>query len=134
MFKTQLPPGWVVPVTSSWRPWHRYLRGSEAQTSDEKILTAQEHRAFLYQVVYFVAQRCLHREAGRGGGDARQLEKSLWTLGEDGQRAVLGSSLLSRLWLSVTPGTAARQAPLSMGFSRQGYWSGWPCPPAGGDR
>ena len=25
----------------------------------------------------------------------------------------------------------ARQAPLSVGFSRQGYWSGWPCPPAG---
>ena len=22
-------------------------------------------------------------------------------------------------------------APLSMGFSRQEYWSGWPCPPLG---
>ena len=27
--------------------------------------------------------------------------------------------------------TAARQAPLSMGFSRQEYWSGLPCPPPG---
>ena len=27
---------------------------------------------------------------------------------------------------SVTPWTAAHQAPLSMGFSRQGYWSGLP--------
>ena len=27
--------------------------------------------------------------------------------------------------------TVARQAPLSMGFSRQGYWSGLPCPPPG---
>ena len=27
--------------------------------------------------------------------------------------------------------TAARQAPLSMGFSRQEYWSGFPCPPPG---
>ena len=26
----------------------------------------------------------------------------------------------------------ARQAPLSMGISRQGYWSGLPCPPPGG--
>jgi len=26
----------------------------------------------------------------------------------------------------------ARQAPLSMGFSRQKYWSGLPCPPPGG--
>ena len=27
--------------------------------------------------------------------------------------------------------TGARQAPLSMGFSRQEYWSGLPCPPLG---
>ena len=33
---------------------------------------------------------------------------------------------------SVTPRTAAHQAPLSMGFSRQEDWSGLPCPPAGG--
>ena len=26
---------------------------------------------------------------------------------------------------------AIRQAPLSMGFSRQEYWSGLPCPPPG---
>ena len=31
---------------------------------------------------------------------------------------------------SVTPWTVARQAPLSMGFSRQEYGSGLPCPPA----
>ena len=31
----------------------------------------------------------------------------------------------------VTPWTAARQAPLSMGFPRQEYWSGLPCPPPG---
>ena len=29
---------------------------------------------------------------------------------------------------SVTPWTVAHQAPLSMGFSRQEYWSGLPCP------
>ena len=29
------------------------------------------------------------------------------------------------------PWTAALQAPLSMGFSRQEYWSGLPCPPPG---
>ena len=31
----------------------------------------------------------------------------------------------------VTIGTVARQAPLSMGFSRQEYWGGLPCPPPG---
>ena len=38
-------------------------------------------------------------------------------------------SRFSRVWLFVTPWTVARQAPLSMGFSRQEYWSEWPCPP-----
>ena len=31
----------------------------------------------------------------------------------------------------VTPWTVALQAPLSMGFSRQEFWSGLPCPPPG---
>ena len=35
---------------------------------------------------------------------------------------------LSRVWLLVTPWTAAYQAPLSMGFPRQEYWSGVPWP------
>ena len=38
---------------------------------------------------------------------------------------------LSRLWLFEIPSTVARQAPLSMGFSRQEYCSGLPCPPPG---
>ena len=33
---------------------------------------------------------------------------------------------LSHVWLFVTPWTAAYQAPPSMGFSRQEYWSGVP--------
>ena len=35
---------------------------------------------------------------------------------------------LSRVRLCVTPWTAAYQAPPSMGFSRQEYWSGVPLP------
>ena len=35
---------------------------------------------------------------------------------------------LSRVWLLATPWTAAYQAPPSMGFSRQEYWSGVPLP------
>ena len=35
---------------------------------------------------------------------------------------------LSRVWLFETPWTAAYQAPPSMGFSRQEYWSGVPLP------
>ena len=40
-------------------------------------------------------------------------------------------SHFSRVQLFVTLWTVAHQAPLSMGFSRQEYWSGLPCPPPG---
>ena len=36
--------------------------------------------------------------------------------------------LLSCVWLLATPWTAAYEAPLSMGFSRQEHWSGLPLP------
>ena len=38
---------------------------------------------------------------------------------------LLQSCLFATLW------TLTRKAPLSMGFSRQEYWSGLPCPPPG---
>ena len=38
---------------------------------------------------------------------------------------------LSRVQLFVTLWTVTRQAPLSMGFSRQEYWSGLSCLPLG---
>ena len=37
-------------------------------------------------------------------------------------------SHFSRVWLCVTPQTAAHQAPPSLGFSRQAHWSGLPFP------
>ena len=39
--------------------------------------------------------------------------------------------LLSCVQLFATPWTVAYQAPLSMGFSRQEYWSGLPFPSPG---
>ena len=46
--------------------------------------------------------------------------------------ASLGAALLlsrfSRVWLCVTPETAAHQAPPSLRFSRQEHWSGLPFP------
>ena len=43
----------------------------------------------------------------------------------------LCAQLLSPVWLFATPWTIVCQAPLSMGFSRQKYWSGLPFPPPG---
>ena len=39
--------------------------------------------------------------------------------------------LVSCVQLFMTPRTVTHQAPLSMGFSRQEYWSELPCPPPG---
>ena len=39
--------------------------------------------------------------------------------------------MLSHIQLFVTPRTVTHQAPLSMEFSRQEYWSGLPFPPPG---
>ena len=52
------------------------------------------------------------------------LLKSSWILHATRDR-------FSHVWLFETPRTVARQAPLSMGFSRQEHWSGLPCPPPG---
>ena len=40
-------------------------------------------------------------------------------------------SRFSHVQLFMTLWTVTHQAPLSMGFSRQEYWSGLPCPPPG---
>ena len=58
-----------------------------------------------------------------------------WQLHEDLRKSDLSSDtcqksthLLSRVQLFATPRTVARQAPLSMGFSKQEAWRGYPFP------
>ena len=46
----------------------------------------------------------------------------------NGVSTLLLLSRLSRVWLCATPQMAARQAPPSLGFSRQEHWSGLPFP------
>ena len=43
-------------------------------------------------------------------------------------RRIMHAYMLSHVWLFATPRTAADQAPPSMEFSRQEYWSGLPFP------
>ena len=45
--------------------------------------------------------------------------------------ACVRAQSLQSCQLFATPWTVASQTPLSMGFSRQEYWSGLPCPPPG---
>ena len=58
---------------------------------------------------------------------ARTLEWVAISFSNAGKWKVKVTSL-SRVWLLETPWTAAHQAPPSMGFSRQEYWSGVPLP------
>ena len=48
------------------------------------------------------------------------------TQGEEGFRIL---SCFNGVQLFSNPWTIAHQAPLSLGFFRQEYWSGLPCPP-----
>ena len=48
-----------------------------------------------------------------------------------GKRDLSSLYMFSHIQLFVTLWTIAHQAPLSMGFSSQGYWNGLPCPPPG---
>ena len=58
---------------------------------------------------------------------ARTLERVAMSFSNAGKWKVKVKSL-SRIRLFPIPWTAAYQAPLSMGFSRQEYWSGVPLP------
>ena len=57
------------------------------------------------------------------------LSEILW--GGDGHCMSSVLSCFTHVWLFATLRTETHQAPLSMGFSRQEYWSGFPFPPPG---
>ena len=58
-------------------------------------------------------------------------EHDLATQPQQQMKTAAAANLLSHVRLCATLWTVAHQAPLSMGFSRQEYWSGLPCPPLG---
>ena len=75
--------------------------------------------------IFFLGSKSLGAAHTQGSG---------WGWGYTGYRGSLRACMLScfnHVQLFVTPGIVAHQAPLSMGFSRQIYWSGLPCPPPG---
>ena len=60
------------------------------------------------------------------GNKTKQQQKKVWFLFQ-----VEKKESLSSIQLFVTPWTVAHQAPLSIEFSRQEYWSGLPFPSPG---
>ena len=60
-----------------------------------------------------------------------EIISSFSTFCSSDNRSCVSAQLLSHVWITETPWTVARQASLSMGFSKQEYWSGLPCLPPG---
>ena len=84
---------------------------------------------------YIIRNICLEEAqagikiAGRNINNLRYADDTtLMAENEDLKSLLMKVKSLSRFWLLATPWTAAHQAPLSMGFSRQEYWSGVPLP------
>ena len=74
----------------------------------------------------------------RGSGERGNSLHSKWKLSGEGDGTlsllivvVTIVQSLSRVWHFMTPWTVAHQAPLSMGFPGQDYWSGLPFPSPG---
>ena len=70
---------------------------------------------------------------GDNGKPGRNVVQSLECHPEEfgGEKMKVKVKSFSRVRLFVTPRTVAYQAPPSMGFSRQEYWSGLPFPSPG---
>ena len=77
-----------------------------------------------------------NERTGRNAEEREEREKKQWRNGcpsshknhfpyKNNRDHACVLSWFSRVQLFVTPQTVAHQAPLSTGFSRQAYWSGW---------
>ena len=59
------------------------------------------------------------------------LNKLQWWTGRPDELQSMGSQRVRYNWVIELDWSVVHQAPLSMEFSRQEYWSGLPCPPTG---
>ena len=79
----------------------------------------------LYVFIYgWMEQWIDEREEGRMGLFEWPFCPNAWNSAWHIVGAMWNCSLLSHVWLFATPWTVAWQAPLSMEFSKQEYWSG----------
>ena len=93
------------------------------QTERASTNRRDSRKQILYQKfnIFFLRLWALPGKASRQDNRVINSERSLLLI-------LLLLSRFSRIQLCVTPKTAAHQAPPSLGFSRQEYWSGVPFP------
>ena len=98
--------------------------------------TCKRSHSVRFSVLSWICPSSVSQEAS-GNGDIRiRKPGSVYYLRNSGACSLYidpGGHLHSQECLTLydTPWTLARQAPLSVEFSRQEYWSGLPCPPPG---
>ena len=121
------PPGthlmWVIFPARDRRPQPRLLQGRGESEDVQRLAPKAPTPGLGPPPGLLGSQRAAHTPAGCFGSTA-----ALPSL-PGVRRSVCVLSHFSRVQPFVTPWTVARQAPLSVGFSRQEYWSGLPCPP-----
>ena len=124
---SQLPSGLSLAFSSQAFPMRSNISDLSKQSSCLPLATAAAKTLQSYPTL------CDPRDCSPPGSpvpgilQARALEWVAISFSNALKWKVKGKSL-SRIWLFVTPWTAAHQAPLSMGFSWQEYWSGVPLP------
>ena len=79
-----------------------------------------------YSVIQYWDEKAVHRHRG-----VETKQQNLISADKSDDISFIGKCVLSRVWVFATPQTVACQAPLSMGFPRQEYWSRLPFPPPG---
>ena len=108
--------------------WRIYTTTGETDSQRERVAQHREPSSVLPRMV----------DGGDPGGRGYMYAYSWFTLLYSRSQHNIVKQLcecalrhLSHVPLCATLRTAAHQAPLSRGFSRQEYWSGLPCPPPG---
>jgi len=116
-------PAFLVAKGSQWESICQSLGGASRENSF-KGNNSPRRGPFFTLLPAFLKHKCDEWSFSRYLGSWDGFEDESHEL----KMLLLLLSRFSRVWLCATPWTAAHQAPLSPGFSRQEHWSGLPFP------
>ena len=110
---------WPMHPLFSWHNWFTTVMAGPSLCMVPQRISRQD---------LWANERNFHDFLVESKAEACKRSDGLWLTGNDGA-CMHAKSLQS--CLTVTSWTVARQVPLSMGFSRQEHWNGWPFPSPG---
>ena len=116
--ETRAPPGLPPKSGDMGTLWREAVRRRDLREGSRNATS----RAFSTKVICDVRPKFLHNPCSYGWGTCEI---------NDSPRLSVCMRACLVISDSLQPYGLARQAPLSMGFFRQEYWSGLPCPPPG---